>query len=32
MVIGKINTTGRLTWQRADLNARVIDLAQAWLG
>jgi len=30
-VIGKLNTGGRLSWQRADLNARVVDLAQTWL-
>ncbi len=29
--IGKITDSGRLTWQFADLDVRVTDLAEAWL-
>lgn len=30
-VLGRLTNTGRLTWQQADLDAAVVDLAQAWL-
>ncbi len=30
-IVGTLNASGRLTWPQADLDSRVVDLAEAWL-